>query len=214
MASPYYSRYLETPDLQIGESSISPTDLVRNLGVMFDKFINMNDHVTSVCRAAYYHLKNIRSLKPFLSQDALITVVHAFVTSRIDYCNSLLYGIAGYNINRLQRIQNGAARLVRNNGKYSHVKIIPQKLHWLPVKQRIHFKILITTYRCIYSEAPKYLCDLILIIKNQADLSGHPVRHYCRCRFLGAIGMVTVHLVLQVSVCGTGCRKMLKGQRL
>ena len=71
---------------------------------MFDIFFNMNDHVTSVCRAAYYHRKNIRSLKPFLSEDALITVVHAFVTSRIDYCNSLLYGIADYNINRFQLI--------------------------------------------------------------------------------------------------------------
>ena len=86
MASPYYSRFLKTPDLQIGESSIGLTDLARNLG-------------------------------PFLSQDALITVVHVFVTPRIDHCNSLLYGIADYYINYLQRIQNGAARMVTNNGK-------------------------------------------------------------------------------------------------
>ena len=112
-------QFPKTPVLQNGESSITP----RNLGVMFDKFINLNDHVTSVCRAAYYHLKNILSLKPFLSEDALTTVVHAFVTPLIDYCNSLLYGIVDYNINRLQRIQNGAVRMVTNNGKYRHVKI-------------------------------------------------------------------------------------------
>ena len=94
MASPYYSRSLKTPELQTGKSSISPTELVQNLGVMFDKCINMNDHVTSVHRVAYYHFKSILSIKPFLSQDALVTVVHAFVTSRIGYCNSLLYGIA------------------------------------------------------------------------------------------------------------------------
>ena len=74
-------------------------------------------------------------------------MVRAFVTCRIDYCNSLLYGIADYNINRLQRIQSGAARLVTNNEKYSHVKIILHKLHCLPLKQRISLK-------CIYGEAP------------------------------------------------------------
>ena len=58
MDTPFYSRYLETPDLQIGESSINPTNLVRNLGVMFDTFINMNDHVTSVCRAAFLVLSH------------------------------------------------------------------------------------------------------------------------------------------------------------
>ena len=109
---------------------------------------------------------NICTLKPFISQDALITLVHAFVTPRIDYSSSLVYGIADYNINRLQRIQNGAARLATNNGKHSHVKIILRKLLWLPVNQRIHFKILITTYKCICGEAPKYLCDLLLIKKS------------------------------------------------
>ena len=114
MASPYYSRSLKTPVLQISESSISPTDLVQNFEVMFYKFIDINDHVTSVSRTAHYHLKNFRSLKPFLSKDALIIVVHVFVTSCIDYFNSLLYVIADYNISRLQRIQNGAARMVTN----------------------------------------------------------------------------------------------------
>ena len=84
MASPYYSKCLKTPDLQIG-------DLVQNAWVMFNKFINMNDRATSVCKTAFYHLKNICSVKPFLSQNTLITVVHAIVTSRIDYCNSVTW---------------------------------------------------------------------------------------------------------------------------
>ena len=65
MASPYYSKSPKTHDLQIGESTISLTDLVRNLWVISNKFINMNDHVTSVCRAAYLQLKNIRNFKPY-----------------------------------------------------------------------------------------------------------------------------------------------------
>jgi len=65
--------------------------------------------------------------KVFLTQEALVTVVHAFVTSRIDYCNSLLYGISDYNINRLQRIQNSAALIVTNTRKYDHITPILQK---------------------------------------------------------------------------------------
>ena len=83
--------------------------------------MNMDEHVTSVFRAAYYHLKNIHYLKTFLTQEPLVTVVHAFVTSCIDYCNSLLYGISDYNINRLQGIQNSAARIVTNTRKYDHL---------------------------------------------------------------------------------------------
>ena len=97
------------------------------LGVIFDQCINMYEHVTSVCRALYYHLNNIHRLKVFLTQEILVTVVHAFVTSRIDYCNSMLYGISNYNINRLQRIQNSAARIVKNTRKYDHITPILQK---------------------------------------------------------------------------------------
>jgi len=81
----------------------------------------MYEHLTLVCRAPYYHLKNIHCLKTFLTQEALVTVIHAFVTSCIYYCNSLLYSISDYNINRLQRIQNSAPSTVTNAIKYDHI---------------------------------------------------------------------------------------------
>jgi hypothetical protein len=80
-------------------------------------------------RADYYYPKNINFLKTFMRQETIKTVVHAFVTSRIDYCNSLLYGISDYNINRLQQIQNSAARIVTNTRKYDHITPILQKVH-------------------------------------------------------------------------------------
>ena len=104
LASPHCVKSLKTPAIQMSASSITPNGSVKNLGVIFDKCINMHEHVTSVWRATYYHLKNIHCLKAFLTQESLVTVVHAFVTSRIDYCNSLLYGIFDYSINHLQRI--------------------------------------------------------------------------------------------------------------
>jgi len=79
-------------------------------------------NLTSVCRATYYYyLKNIQCLKALLTQETLVTVVHAFVSSRIDYCNSRLYGISDYNINHLQRIQNSASRIVTNTQIYDHI---------------------------------------------------------------------------------------------
>ena len=144
--------------------------MAQNLEVIFDQCINMHEHVTSVCRAAYYYLKNIHCLKAFLTQETRVPVVHAFVTSRIDYCNSLLYGIPDYNINRLQRIQNRAARIVTNTRKYDYITPILQKLHSLPFRQRINFKILLIL-KSINNMAPEYLYELVSIRKSLYSLS-------------------------------------------
>ena len=146
---------------------------------------------------------NIHCLK-----ESLVTVVHAFVTSRIDYCNSLLYGISDYNINPLQRIQNSAAGIVTNTRKYDHITPILQKLHWLPVRQRIHFKILLT-YKAINDMAPEYLCEQCPL-ESHPENSDHPVRYYCRCQCLSSSHMVIVRLVLQPPLCGIGCRQILE----
>jgi len=132
-----------------------------------------------------YHFKNIHCLKAFLKQEALITVVHAFVTSCIDYCNSLLHGISDYNINRLQRIQNSAARIITNTRKYDHITPILQNLHWLPVRQRIHFKILLITYKSINDMAPEYLVNWFPL-ESHRENSGHPVMYYCRYQCLSS----------------------------
>jgi len=169
----------------------------------------MYKHVTSAFRAAHCHLKNIHCLKAFLTQETLVTVVHTFVTSRIDYCNSLLYGISDYNINRFQRIQNGADRIVTNTQKYDNIPQILQILHWLLVRQRIHFKIWLITYKSINNMAPEYLCELVSI-KSHPENSGNPVRCYYRCWCLGSSDMVIAHLVLQHPICGMGYRQILE----
>ena len=88
-------------------------------------------------------------------------MVHACITSRVDYCNSLLYGISKYNLNRLQVIQNSNARIVVSASKYDNTIPILQNLHWLPVDQRIQFKVLLTTYKAVSGEEPAYMCDLM-----------------------------------------------------
>ena len=88
-------------------------------------------------------------------------LIRTFVSSRVDYCNSLLYGLPAYQLNKLQRVQNAAARLIFLESKYCHVRPLLYNLHWLPVKFRIDFKILLLTYKAINGLAPFYLQELI-----------------------------------------------------
>ena len=147
--------------LNVGSSEIKPATSVRNLGVMFDKHLNMEAQVTSICKSANFHLRNIGAIRSHLTENSAQQLVHSFITSRLDYCNSLLIGLPENQIQRIQRIQNNAARIVAKIRKFDHVSPVLARLHWLPVKKRIIFKMMLLTYRCIRGMAPQYLVDLI-----------------------------------------------------
>ena len=89
--------------LRVGDATVAASTSVRNLGSYFDKNFTMATHVTKTCSAAFFHLHNIRQIRKFLSHEAAETLIHAFVTSKVDYCNSLLYGLPAYQIAKLQR---------------------------------------------------------------------------------------------------------------
>ena len=134
--------------LHASDHTIDPSVNVRNLGTILDNSISMNSHINQVCKTAFYHIHNIRRISNYLSQESLKRLlVHAFVTSRLDYCNGLLYGFPKYHISKLQRVQNTAARLITNTRKYDHISPALYNLHWLPVFYRIYFKILIVTFK-------------------------------------------------------------------
>ena len=89
------------------------------------------------------------------------SLVHALVTSRLDYCNSLLYGCKTSSIKRLQRIQNYSARAICKIAKYDYISPVLKQLHWLPVKTRIEHKLLTLTFKAVHGQAPSYLSELI-----------------------------------------------------
>ena len=147
--------------IQVGDAKITPVKSVRNLGVIFDSNLKMDQHITKACKSAYYHLHNIRRIRKYLTEDATCTVIHAFVSSQIDYCNSLMNGLPAHLIKKLQRVQNTAARLVYKLRKYDHISPALIALHWLPVKYRIKFKTLLIVYKRLHGMAPVYISDML-----------------------------------------------------
>ena len=123
-------------------------------------------HFNKTCSSAFYYIYNMRRIRKYLSRSVTESLVHAFITSRIDYCNSLLYGLPNSHIMKLQRIQNAAARLVTGTLRFCHVTPLLFHLHWLPISYRIKFKILLLSFKCLYGQAPNYLIDLITIKKQ------------------------------------------------
>ena len=104
----------------MGNNRISPSPCIRNLGSWFDSNLSMTDHINKACNAAFYHLHNLRRIKKYLSRDSLMTLVHAFITSRLDYCNGLLFGLPKLQIAKLQRVQNAAATYSWHWKVFSH----------------------------------------------------------------------------------------------
>lgn len=149
--------------INIGNIEVQTSPVARDLGVWFDSLLNMETHVKKISKTSFYYLYNLRRIRKYLSRDVVEKLVHAFITSRLDYCNSLLFGMPGCLISKIQRIQNAAARLVTNSSKYDHITPILYDLHWLPVEYRIQFKILIMAFKCIHGTAPIYLQELISI---------------------------------------------------
>ncbi len=116
----------------------------KNLGVILETDLSFSSHVNAITKSAYYHLKNIAIIRCFVSSQDLEKLVHAFITSRVDYCNGLLTGLPKKTIRQLQLIQNAAARILTRTRKSEHTS--PQSLHWLPVTFRIDFKVLLLVY--------------------------------------------------------------------
>ena len=143
--------------IKIGQAELSPVSSVRNLGTWLDSHLDMSTHVTKACASAFYYLYNIRHIRKYLSRESTKRLVHAFITSRLDLYNGLLYGAPEYQIKKLQRVMNASARLV-----YRAPTPLLRELHWLPVRLRVDFKNFLVV-------APSCLKDLVPVL---------PASHY------------------------------------
>ena len=114
-------------------------------------------HVSSICRSSFYHLRNLSRIRKYLIKESVAVAVHAFVTSKLNYCNALLCGLPKYQLQRLQYVKNTVARVVCQMSKFQHITSVLQELHWLPIQYRIIFKILLLVYKSLNGASPSYL---------------------------------------------------------
>ena len=150
------SCYMKPDDSQISSSS-----KVRDLGVTFDNCLSLDAHISNICRSTHFHLRNIGRIRTLLTFHATAQLIHALITTRLDFCNSILYNLPNNKIKRLQRIQNQAARMLTRSPRRNHITPVLRKLHRLRISDRIIFKILILTHKAFHGVAPGYLCELI-----------------------------------------------------
>uniref|UniRef100_A0A3Q3F3D0 Reverse transcriptase domain-containing protein n=1 Tax=Labrus bergylta TaxID=56723 RepID=A0A3Q3F3D0_9LABR len=146
----------------LNDISLASSTTVRNLGVLFDQDMSFSSHIRQISRTAYFHLRNISKIRNILSQNDAEKLVHEFVTSRLDYYNSLLSGCYGGSLKTLQLAQNAAARVLTRTRKRDHITPVLTSLHWLPIQSRIEFKILLLTYKALNGQAPSYLKELLV----------------------------------------------------
>lgn len=128
-----------------------------NLGVLFYPSLKFEQQINSVIKSCFFYLTLLSKIKFFLSFKDLERDIHAFIFSRLDYCNSLYIGLPQFFMSRLQMIENAAARFLTGVPKQEHVMLILASLNWLPVRYNVEFKILLFVFKSLNSLVPSYL---------------------------------------------------------
>jgi len=126
-----------------------------------DPALNMNSHINNIIRSCYIQIRSLAKIRKYLSMEATEKLTHAFISSRLDNLNALLYNLPDYQLKRLQLVMNNAARLVMKLRKSCHITPVLIELHWLPIECRIKYKLLLLVFKCLQNLAPSYLCSLL-----------------------------------------------------
>ena len=140
---------------------VKPASQIKLLGVSIDSNVNFNNHVADVCKTTYCHVKALRHIRKNVDYSTANTIACSFVASRLDYCNSVLAGMSDYNVQRLQRVQNSVAKIVKMYQNRANAIKTLRELHWLPIPYRIDYKICVMTYKILTSNQPGYLRSLL-----------------------------------------------------
>ena len=126
-----------------------------------DENLDMEEHINDVCRRCHFYLHWINNIRTFISESDTKILVQTLVISRLDYCNSLLFGLPNSQISRLQSVMNTAARLIKLLPRRNHISPILKELHWLPIVHRINFKMLTFVFKSQHGSAPIYISDML-----------------------------------------------------
>ena len=126
----------------VAGNNVEITTNAQNLGIRFDNVLSMNEQITEMTKQAFRDIRNIQCVRKYLILDATKTGVQCLVCSKLDFCNSLYYGLPSFQIQKLQWIENAAARLILRQRKFEHIIPTLIELHWSPATYRIKFQFL------------------------------------------------------------------------
>lgn len=152
---------MQTTTLNVNNTLIESAASVKYLGVYLDQNMNLKQQITVKCKTASWNLYRIKNIRKYLTQEACTVLVLGLVVVHLDYANSLFFGLPEKEIQRLQRVQNLAAKVILGRKKRDSATKSLKDLHWLPVHLRIEYKILVTVFKCVHYQAPGYLIDMI-----------------------------------------------------
>lgn len=147
--------------IKIGNETVNPVPSAKNIGAIFDNHLTMESQVSNICRNCYLSLRQISQIRSYLTKEACEKLVISLITSKMDSNNSLLIGASDKSLKKLRRIQHNAARLITRAGQRESITQILRQLHWLPIKDRIDYKVALLTFKCIYGQAPVYLSSML-----------------------------------------------------
>ncbi len=150
-----------SPLLTIDDVQVPLSDSTSALGVEVDNTMSMVKQINSKAKSCFFQLHRMYKIKECVTEVAAKTIVHALVTSKLDYCNSFLYGLPDILLNKLWTVQKAAARLITMSGKYQYISLTMKKLHWLAIQQHIEYKVLLLTYKALNNLAHVCLSDLL-----------------------------------------------------
>ena len=148
-------------NLDVAGDLIIRSHTIRYLGAHLDENLNYKQHVNKKCQAAMFNYFKIKGIRRLLDIPTATRLCLSLCISHLDYCNSLLYGLPDITLNRMQRVQNMCARLILRRSKRESITQCLKELHWLPIRQRITYKILTLTHKCLNGQGPKYLKELL-----------------------------------------------------
>ena len=143
--------------------TIQPVSSARNLGIIFDSELSFSQHISSLSKSCFYHIRNLRRIRSSIDLPTATTIAVSLIHSKLDYCNSLFLNLPNTQLDKLQFILNSAARAITSASKYSRITPILKSLHWLKIKERIQYKILSLTYSTIQFNQPSYLRNLLTV---------------------------------------------------
>ena len=169
-----------TKHLDVAGDKVKRTNTIKYLGVWLDENLSLKTHIYKKCRAAMANIQRIKLIRDCLTTDACKTVIQGTVISHLDYSNFILSGLPKCDIQKLQRVQNVAAKVILQKRSKDSITECRAELHWLPVQARIDFKVLVMVFKCLTGEAPSYLKNLLK--KHEVKRTG--LRSECDDRLL------------------------------